>query len=277
MSTSTKFSVCMSVYYKEHPEWLNEALNSVYTQTLPPTEVILVEDGPLTDDLYNVIANYPQLKIVKLDNNFGLGYALNEGLKHCSYDLVARMDTDDVCLPQRFEHQVKQFVQNPKLSVASGHIAEFIESKDNIIGERVVPIGDSNIKRYLKRRDPFNHVAVMFRKSDVIKAGGYLPWHFNEDSYLWIRMFMAGCYFDNLDEVLVNVRVGKEMYARRGGWKYFKSEHALQKLKLKNKIITPVDYIVNTSIHFIVKVLMPNKIRALLFQNILRKKNFKPY
>ncbi len=265
-----KFSVLLSVYHKENPEWLKEALDSVYTQTLPPSEVVLVEDGPLTPELDAIIATFPDLTIVKLERNRGLGGALEEGLLHCTNDLVARMDTDDICLPYRFEHQVKQFVDNPSLSVASGHITEFIDTPDNIIGRRNVPIGNVACKKYLKQRDPINHVAVMFRKSEVLRAGNYQPWHFNEDSYLWLRMYLAGCTFDNLDEVLVNVRVGKDMYARRGGWKYFKSEAGLQKLRLQNKIIGPIQYMSNMTIHFIVKVLLPNSIRAFVFQKILR-------
>ncbi|MDR2556703.1 MAG: glycosyl transferase, partial [Bacteroidales bacterium] len=151
-------------------------------------------------------------------------------------------------------------------------ISEFINTVDNIVGIRIVPLLDKDIKTYLKKRCPFNHVTVMMKKSDVIKSGNYLDWFWNEDYYLWIRMMLAGCKFKNLNDILVNVRVGNDMYRRRGGKKYFQSEIRLQKYMLDNHIIGVVTYCCNVFIRLIIQILLPNKIRGIIFQKLFRNK-----
>ena len=237
--------------------------------------MVLVEDGPLTAALYAVVeeyaGKYPTLKVVPLPENVGLGRALNEGLKHCSYDLVARMDTDDIAVPDRFEEQMTCFKQNEDLSLVGGQITEFTYDPHYPISRRFVPYTHGAICRCMKGRCPFNHMTVMFRKKAVLKSGNYKDWHFNEDYYLWIRMALAGCRFANLPDTLVNVRVGKDMYARRGGWRYFKSEAALQKYMLANKVISPFRYLFNVSVRFVVQVMMPNRIRGFVFRKLFRQ------
>ena len=269
------FSVLLSLYSKENPAYLRQSLDSVFGQTLPPDEVVLVEDGPLTAALYAVVeeyaGKYPALKIVPLTENVGLGRALNEGLKHCSHELVVRMDTDDIAMPDRFEKQLAYMAAHPECDLLGGQITEFIDRETNIVCARKVPCTHEKILMWLKGRSPFNHVSVTMLRSRVIACGNYLDWHFNEDYYLWIRMALSGCRFANLPDTLVNVRVGKEMYRRRGGWQYFKSTSALQKYMLVHGLISPLRYMFNVSVRFVVQVLMPNNAKQFVYRHFLRK------
>ncbi|MBP2657826.1 MAG: hypothetical protein H6Q69_858 [Firmicutes bacterium] len=272
----TKFSVSMCVYKNDNPEHFREALKSVVNQTRQPDEVVLVVDGPIQDSINEVIQIYEGelwFKVIRLPQNVGHGNARRTGLENCSYDLVALMDADDICVSYRFEKQLRCFAQDEKLSIVGGNIKEFINSVDNIVGIREVPQKDSEIKSYIRKRCPFNQVTVMFKRSDVEKAGGYLDWYCNEDYYLWLRMYQNNATFKNLKDCIVSVRVGEEMYRRRGGWKYFKSEAKLQGYMLSHSIINLVTYISNVGIRFILQVIMPNIIREFIFKNFARKQS----
>lgn len=271
-----KYSVLMSLYKKENPEFLKLALDSMINQTIKPNEIVLVEDGPLTSDLYEVINEYKKkyskvLKLVVNKENMGLGLALNKGLVHCSNNLVARMDTDDIAVKDRCEKQLKVFDSQPNVDIVGGNIAEFIDNADNIVAYRKVPSGDDKIKKYMKTRCPLNHMTVMLKKDAVLKSGNYLDWFWNEDYYLWIRMMLNNCIFENIEEVLVYARTGKDMYSRRGGKKYYNSEKKLQKYMLNNKIINYRTYFLNVSKRFVVQILLPNKIRGFVFKKIARR------
>ena len=178
------------------------------------------------------------------------------------------MDADDISVPNRFEMQIKAYEENPHMAVIGGQINEFIGSQDNIVGTRIVPIADADIKKYLKSRCPMNLVTVMFRKDYVQAVGGYQEWFCEEDYYLWIRLAKAGYTFKNLPDNLVNVRVGDEMYRRRGGWKYFKSEAGLQGYMLRHGVISLPRYCFNVLGRFAIQVAMPNKLRGFIFQKL---------
>lgn len=272
-----RISVLMSVYIKENAENLIEAFESVFNQTLEPDEVVIVEDGPLTTELYSVLDDfqkkYSSLRRVTLKNNVGLGLALNEGLQHCSNELVARMDTDDIALSDRFEKQCRFMAQHPEIAVVGGQISEFIGEPVNIVGYRKVPLSPQDCKKYYRDRDPLNHMTVMMRKSALMDAGNYKPWHLDEDSYLWGRILKKGYLLANLPDILVNVRVGEEMYARRGGWKYFKSDTKMLKWKLDHGLTSYGRYIYNCIIRFGVQVVLPNKLRGLVFKKLLRSRH----
>lgn len=273
MEKHIPFSVCICVYHRDDPRWFRQAMESILNQTVVPDEVILVVDGPVGQALEAVIAGFEKLdnvRTVRLAVNQGLGNARREGLSRCSYELVAMMDSDDLSVPDRFAQQLAVFEKNPGISVVGGQIAEFVGDVDDIVGIRNVPCSDEEIRRDLKKRCPFNHMTVMVRKADVIQAGGYLDWFYNEDYYLWIRMYLAGQKFANVPEVLVNVRVGEDMYRRRGGWKYFRSELGIQNLMLSHKIIGPEVWAVNVAKRVIVQVLLPNRIRGWVFQKFAR-------
>ena len=265
----------MCVYKNDNPEWFIVAVDSILQQTLKPDEVVLVVDGPISEELNEAIRQYESLDcfhVIRFDENQGHGKARNAGLNACSNELVAIMDSDDISLPERFEKQISFFTEDNSLDIVGGNITEFIDSPVNIIGKRSVPIDDSSIKKYMKKRCPMNLVSVMFKKTSVEKTGGFIDWYCEEDYYLWLRMAQMNMKFANCNEVLVNVRVGKEMYSRRGGWRYFKSEARLQRYMLKNKIIGFGTYCSNLVKRFIVQVLLPNKLRGWVFRKFAREK-----
>lgn len=275
INTDTKFSVSMCVYKNDNPVHFKEALESVINQSKPPDEIVLVVDGPVPDSIEEVIQIYkkkPFFKIIRLPKNVGHGNARRQGLENCSYELIALMDADDISVFDRFEKQLMCFEQNSELSIVGGNIYEFVNSVDNIIAIREVPQNDGDIKAYMKKRCPFNQVTVMFKYSEVVKAGGYLDWYCEEDYYLWIRMYKSGAVFKNLKDSLVYVRVGEEMYRRRGGLRYFKSEAKLQGYMLNQGIINVFTYAKNVAIRFIIQVIMPNKVRSFIFNRFARKK-----
>lgn len=275
-SVYVPFSVCLSIYENDNIDCFLIAFDSIWNQTIMPAEVILVVDGPVSNVVENAIyrfqKTYSSLRVVWLSENKGLGNALRIAVETASNEIIARMDSDDISLPNRFEAQLKCFEEDPHLSIVGGAISEFINTPNNIVAKRICPLEDRDIKRYMKSRCGFNHMTVMFRKSEVLKVGNYQDWFWNEDYYLWLRMLQGGCRFRNLADVLVNVRVGKDMYARRGGWCYFKSEYRLQLYMLSHKMINYFQFLYNVLIRFIIQVLMPNCIRAVVFKKILRHK-----
>lgn len=269
-----KFSVSMCVYGKDNPLWFSEAVESILNQTVKPDEVVLVVDGPVPDALQATISLYEQnpiFRVIRLPENVGHGNARRIGLNNCTYELVALMDADDISIPDRFEKQLKIFRENPEISVVGGNITEFLDTPENLVGVRAVETDDMAIKKDLQNRCPMNQVTVMFRKSHIEKVGGFINWFCEEDYYLWIRLFQNGAVFANIPEVLVNVRVGKDMYQRRGGWKYFASEARLQKYMLDKHVIGFGTYLVNIAKRFIVQLLLPNRLRSWVFQKFARK------
>lgn len=271
------FSVLLSVYYKEKPEFLEKSIESIYfNQTLKPDEIVLVEDGPLTKELYNSIEKLKNkiginiLKVVSLEKNMGLGNALRIGIKRCSNELIARMDTDDISYSNRFEKQVNFFKENPDTDVLGTFMSEFVGNTNNIICIKDAPNNETDMKKYMKLRDPVNHPSVMFKKSKVLEAGNYKEIFLNEDSYLWGRMLSKDCIFKNIQEPLVYFRTTDDTYKRRGGWKYIKAEYKLQKDFLRLGIINKVEFIRNITLKNIVR-LIPNQLRKFIYLKLLRK------
>lgn len=269
-----KFSVLLSIYKKEQPIYLKQSLDSLFNQSLLSTEIILVKDGILTPELDLVVTEYTQkypiIKVIALAQNKGLGSALNEGLKHCSYDLVARMDTDDISFPYRFEKQVDFMENHPEIDACSAWIDEFIDSPNNIISRRTLPETPEELYKFGKSRNPLNHPAVMFRKSAVIKAGGYQHFPLFEDYYLWVRMIMNGSKLYNLQEPLLYFRSSTEMYKRRGGLKYALTEIKFQILLHKIGYISIYRMLKNCCTRFIARII-PNQLRGFLYKRILHK------
>lgn len=269
------FSVCMSVYKNDNPHDFEDALLSIYNQTCPPDEIVLVIDGPIPDALCKTIealkAQTGIMRVIPLEKNMGHAIARQTGLEAAKNNLCAVMDADDLSVPNRFEKQLRAFEEHPEVSVVGGLINEFINSTDNVVGTRIVPQKDTEIKEYLKSRCPMNLVTVMLKKNDVMKVGGYQDWYCEEDYYLWIRLALGEYKFYNIQENLVNVRVGEEMYKRRGGKNYFQSEARLQKFMLDNELISWPKYLYNVAIRWAVQVAMPNSVRGWVFQNFARK------
>lgn len=267
----------MSVYRNDRPDFVAHAIDSVTKQqSLKTDEIVLIVDGPVPEKLSKLIDGYEKstdfnFKIIRLPENKGLGNALRIGMESVSNEIVARMDSDDVSVPDRFEKQISFMSNNPDISVCGGQISEFIDDEKNIVAYRHVPLTPDECRRYYQDRDPLNHMSVMFRKSAVMDVGNYQPWHLDEDSYLWGRLLKAGYKIANLPDILVNVRVGKDMYARRGGWKYFKSDAGILRWKFDNSLTSRGRYTYNYIVRFIVQVLMPNWLRAIVFKKLLRR------
>ena len=239
------FSILVSVYYKENSIFFHSSLESIFNNSILPQEIIVVKDGPLSPVLDNVLEHwqnrYPNLiKIISILHNSGLGNALNEGLKHCTNEWIFRMDTDDICLSDRFENQINLINNKPDVSLIGGNIEEFNEDMTISNGQRNVAREHYDIIKLAKKRNPFNHMTVAFRKSAVLAVGGYQHHLYMEDYNLWLRMIAAGYKTHNLQDILVNVRAGSSMVSRRRGLTYIKSEFQLAKLKIKSKIDSPL-------------------------------------
>lgn len=233
------FSVLLSLYFREKTEHLNECLQSIHTQSLKPNEVVIVFDGPVGQNLRDIVTHWSRflpIKLLKIKENVGLGQALNKGLEVCSHEIVLRMDTDDVCSANRFKLQIDKLENDKELIVLGGHIDEYDEGLSTFIGKRIVPLDNEAIKKQVVIKNPFNHMTVAFRKSAVLAVGGYQHHAFMEDYNLWLRIIAAGYKVENLDTVLVKARTGHSMLLRRKGIEYVKSEMLLFKLKRKLQI-----------------------------------------
>ena len=261
-------SVLMSVYKKENPLFLKRALDSIYAQTLKADEIVLVEDGEIPSALEEVISWYPDLHIVKLEKNLQLGRALEAGLKACHHELVARMDTDDIMMLDRLEKQYQFMLEHPEVAACGGDIAEFTE-EDSILREKHMPTSPQELYRYGKKRNPLNHMTVMFRKSVIEVVGGYRHFLGLEDYDLWSRLLANGYQIANIPEILVKARIGDRFASRRGGWAYFKHYLELRKEQHRIGYLSTREYIVACVLTFGMTV-MPEKLRERAYA-VLRK------
>lgn len=271
-----KFSVAMCVYHKDDAQWFMQSLESITTlQTCKPSEVVIVADGPIYGALNDYVSELEKrtdlFKVIRLPQNVGHAGARRVAFDAASNEIIAIMDADDISVPDRFEKTLEFMAKHPDVAVVGGQIEEFIGSKENIVGKREVPCRHDDILIWLKGRCPFNQVSVTMLRSPGSSVGGYMEWYCDEDYFLWIRMAEAGYKFANLPDTLVKVRVGEDMYRRRGGWKYFKSEARLQGYMLSHKIISLPRYCYNVLGRFAVQVAMPNKLRGFIFQKLFRK------
>ena len=275
MKKLDNYSVLMSVYYKESPDCLKESIDSALKQSVPCSEFVIVKDGPLTDELDKVIDEYVKeyqglFNVVSLEKNKGLGLALKEGVLQCHNELIARFDSDDISVESRCEKQLEEFKKNPNLDMIGSNHIEFIDTIDNISSYKKLPVTDEEIKKYARRRNPFSHSALMYKKSKVLEAGNYRSYYYLEDYDLWVRMIQNDCVCENIDEYLSYVRVSKDLYKRRGGIKYLKSILKFKKELYKNGFYSFKDYIISSGTHMIV-CLMPGSIRQFTYKKLLRK------
>ena len=270
-----KFSVLMPVYWKETPEYFQTALESILNQTLMPDEIVIVEDGKLTDELNSLIKTYtsrhPQLfKIVALDKNVGQGLARNAGLKHCSNNLVALMDSDDIADKTRFEKQINYLKDHPEVDVIGSNITEFEGMPENIISKKVVPLTQDEIFRFGKWRSPINNMTVVYKKDKVMSVGGYNTFNFGEDYLLFAKMLVAGMQFCNLEECLVNARSGTRMLAKRVGAKRILQEIQLFWKFYRMGYINLFELSRNVSLKFLLRII-PSALRTWIYMKFLRR------
>ena len=267
----TPFSVSMCVYGKDNPVFFKQAVESVLDQTVKPSEIVLVVDGPIPEELSNIINSYEQnpiFNVIRLEKNQGHGIARQTGLEKCSYNLVAIMDADDINVQNRFELQLKKIEQDSSLDVVGGYTSHFVNNPQEESEVHTVPEKDADIKRYLKKRCPMRQNTVMFKKNSVLAVGGYQDWFCNEDYFLWIRMALAGMKFANVPNVLVYAREGLDRFKRRGGMKYFVSNARIQWLMFKKNLISFPRCLYNMGIRFCAQVLMPNQLRKFILSRI---------
>lgn len=267
-----KFTVLQSVYKNDKPQFLDECFNSIMKSTIQPEKIVLVKDGKIGDDLLSTINNWKNklpIDFVGYEENKGLAYALNYGLQFVETEYVARMDSDDIVYLDRFEKQINFLEKNPDIVLLSGYIDEFNEDSNKIISTRKVPLQYDDIKNYLKKRNAFNHMAVIFKKSAVIDSGSYQIVPFFEDYDLWIRMIQKGYVVANIPEKLIKARIGNDMIGRRHGIAYSKHELFFFKRQLKTGFINKNEFLKLCVLRLPVR-LLPKRILQKIYQ-LLRK------
>ena len=267
-----EYSILLSVYEQEQPAFFSEALKSILEQTLLPGQIVLVEDGYLPVRLIKVINEFIEkaefeITIVKLEKTYDLGQALDKGLKKCRYDVVARVDSDDINLFTRMERQYNYLQAHQNVAVVGAYIQEFYEINGVIkkLEVRKVPLSTVEIVHFSKRRNPLNHMSVMFRKNVIFKCGGYVKMLHFEDYFLWLRVLANGYQIVNLPEVMVLARTGENFYTKRAGWKYFREEFNFQRKILAEHFIGPTIFLGN----FFTRVLFrlcPPKIMKFIYK-----------
>lgn len=270
-----KYSVLMSLYKKEKPEYLKLAIESMLQQTVFPDEIVIVKDGSLTKELDEVVNQYKEMyptlfNVVVSDKNIGLGKALNLGLKNCRNELVARMDTDDISKFDRCEKQLKEFEYNSKLDLLGSSVDEFYDTPNKVVSRRIVPIAHKDIYEFAKRRSAFNHPTVMYKKSKVLAVGGYGDLRRNQDVDLFGRMLFSGCIAGNLGESLLYFRSNDDLAKRRKSWENTKSYITTIKKFWKMGYASLGDYIMitvaQTGMFF-----MPVRVQHWVYRHFLRK------
>ncbi|MCD7133704.1 glycosyltransferase [Limosilactobacillus rudii] len=271
-----KFSVLMTVYKMEKPEYLNQSLSSIEEQTLLPQEIVLVEDGPLTDELERVIEIHKRqfknkFKIIKSNVNRGRGLASRLGLKYISTDWVARVDSDDICYKNRFKLQLEALEKNHNIKMIGGQITEFQDMPQNITGKREVPLSFKEIEKFARYRSPINNPTLMFNKKALDLIGGYPMLNVLEDYDLCIRFLVNNLEIINLPYNLVNMRVNKQMYKRRGGVKYL-CQYILMKWKWYKMGIGNIKSLVLSDVLMTGNIILPVNIRRLVYSLFLRKR-----
>lgn len=271
------FSVLMSIYYKEDPKALQLCLDSILkNQTVVPNEIVLVKDGPLTKELDKIIdtydKKYPKIfHIIPLKQNGGLGSALQLGLTKCKNEIVMRMDTDDICVNNRFALQLQYMEKHPEVSIVGGYIGEFQFDPSEELRVKAMPCTFEEVKKYAKFRNPLNHMTVCFRKSDILEVGNYQPVDYLEDHYLWARLLANGKKIENIPEVLVYARIGNGFEERRGSKKYITGWKMLQNYMYDQKLINGFEKVRNM-MGMYAFIYMPSGLRKFLYKTVLRKK-----
>ena len=270
-----KFSVLISVYKNEKPEYFTLALDSMVKQTLQPQEYVIVKDGLLTEALDACIETFRQqvsvpVKILAFEQNRGLGLALRDGVVACSNEYIARMDTDDIAKPERFAKQIAYLEKHPEIAMLGSRITEFSTDAEHPDTITQLPLSNDDIRQYAKSRNPFRHMTLIYKKSAVLEAGNYRDFLWFEDYDLWVRIMQKGFKVENLPDCLVNVRANDEMFARRGGWKYLKQDLKFQRWLYDIKFIKSITLALNLMLRISMRML-PYRVRKDVYHIFLRR------
>lgn len=270
-----KISVVMSVYKNDLAKNFKIAVDSILQQTYKPSEIVLIIDGPVPEDTEKLLSVYEKDKmfnVIRFEQNKGLGTALQVGVENAKYPIIARMDSDDISYPERFEKQINYLKEHPEVDAVGTYGIEFLDEPENTFAIKEVPITDQEIKQYMKKRNPFNHMTMTMKKDKVMQSGNYQDWYYAEDYYMWLRLYLNGANFYNIPEVLAKIRINEDTFGRRHGMKYFKSIKNLFKFMRKNKIIGFFSYVKNIFIRFAGHVLIPRKMKKKMYSKFLRNK-----
>lgn len=271
------YSVLMSVYKNDNPQFLKESIESILNQTITTNDFVIVKDGKLTSQLDYIIQEYVNIypevfNIVELEENVGLGKALSIGIDYCKNEFVARMDADDFSIKNRIEKELEYLEKHIDVDLIGTQSFEFTNDIRSPLQYNTFPVDHESIVKYAHSRNPYSHPSVIFKKSKVLEAGNYQDAYLCEDYDLWIRMIQNGCKCANLNEYLFAVRVSEDFFKRRGGVKYVKSINNLMKRNMKNGFFTKKDYFKNIAVRSTV-YLMPNNLRSFVYTKFLRKEN----
>ncbi|WP_270190970.1 glycosyltransferase [Holdemania filiformis] len=271
------YSVLMTVYKNDNPRWVDLALQSMLEQTVIPSEIVLIEDGPVSEEIESVISKYiafnsVPIRLYKNDVNIGLGATLKKGVELCRFNYIARMDSDDVSEKTRCEKILKLMVENPKISLAGSDVAEFEGDISNIKAYVRLPQNMEDILRFAKKRVPIRHPSIIFKKDDVLEVGNYKPLLRSQEYDLVIRMLIKGKIISNVNEILLYQRIDDNFYKRRGGLKkgitLAKQRYDFYKYGFYNYF----EFLLFASINVGMSI-MPNGLRAIIYQKLLRKRS----
>jgi len=276
MEINRKYSILMPVYYKDKAEWFEYSIKSMLNQTVFPDEFVIIEDGPLPNKLNKVVEKYlkkyPKLfNVIKVKKNRGLGVVLKLGIQNCKNEFVARMDADDYSVPDRIEKQLKIFKKYPKLGLVGTNVDEFSGNINNVNCHVILPETQKEIYKFSKKRCSFRHSTLLYKKSEVLKAGNYRKFYLFEDYDLYVRMLRNECKCYNIQEPLVFVRISEDFYKRRGGIKYMKTMLKFKNEQFKIGYFSLSNYLISTIPHVIICII-PNRLRDYIYRNFLRKK-----
>lgn len=270
------FEVLMPVYLGDDADAFKVALGSLTSQTLLPTRILIVCDGPVSVDIDLAIQMAMEqspglIEVLRHPTNMGLGKALALGLSQCTEEYVARMDSDDISRNDRFEKQIAYLEMHPEVDLLGSNIREFDDEMANLHGYRQVPLSHDDIYRHLSLRNAFNHVTVIFRRNAALAAGNYRDQPFFEDYYLWLRMRARGARFANISANLVDVRGGLGMLSRRGGSRYIEPITAFLKSAKREELIGSFAF----AIQFFARIavaMVPNRVREQFYRRVLRNR-----
>lgn len=268
------YSVLLTVYKNDNPEYLRLSIESMLNQTIPSNDIVVVKDGPVPDTIQAVLDDLSMknsnIRQLQLEKNVGLGLALNEGLKVCKNELIARMDADDISLPERCEKQLAMFEADPELDIVGCQVIEFDGSPDNVVGKRRVPLDNESIHKYCRRRDPFNHPSVMYRKSKVMLYGPYGDYRKNQDSDLWVKLLSKGCKCANSPEYLLMFRFDENTYKKRKSWTHTKSLIEIRRNAWKIGFSSFSDFMFVACAQMCIFIL-PETFQRFIYRKLLRK------
>lgn len=272
ISSENKYTVLMSIYKNDKPEWIEQAILSMLNQTMKPDEVLILVDGYISKEIKSVLKLFEKESIINIkyfEENRGLGPVLRDGVIIAKNELIARMDADDISVPERCELQLKNFQEKPYLDLVGGYFYEFMNDLDEKVSLKKYPITNEEIKKFAKRRNPFAHPSVMFRKSSVIRCGNYRDVNLCEDYDLWSRMLLNKCNCENINKPILNMRVDENFYDRRGGFDYMKKIINFKYTLLQRHFCSIFDFCYSALASILVCVI-PNRLRERVYLKYLR-------